>query len=323
MTIDSFLNTIRKQNLSILPTPVHRLNKLSEILGVNLWCKRDDLTGFAFGGNKTRKLDYLMAEAVELGAKAIIAIGSNQSNFCRMAAAAAKANGMEAHLILAGDEPEKETGNLLLDRLFGARVHRIPSYDLDLIAEKQIKIMAKLNCKGIFAYPMPLGGSTPLGTLGYVNAFAEILDFQTKNDISFSNIFVATGSAGTQAGLILGKALAKWEGQINGIAAGVNSDTLINQLKGLVKDAAYIYEIDCVDPEINLDENYIGEGYGIPSEAGKEAIELFAQNEGIVLDEVYTAKAAAGMIDLIRSGKIRKNSDVLFIHTGGSVQLFE
>jgi len=322
-TIKEKLEPFTKLHYSLLPTPIHRLDCLSDDYGVNVYCKRDDLTGFGFGGNKTRKLDFLLAEACDQGCDTLIAIGANQSNFCRMAAAYGVAEGMEVHLVLGGKEPSIPTGNLRLDHLLGVTCHHVDSTDWDTWAEEAEKLETKLTSQGKKIYRMPVGGSTPRGALGYVDAFAEIIEDQSRLNVEFDAIMHASSSAGTQAGLIAGRAMADWHGRIIGISVAKPQDELKKEVLDLAKATAA--EIDAkIDPAgIIVDDSYIGNGYAIRTPGCEEAVALFARKMGIFLDYVYTGKAAAGLIDTLRKGGFDKGANVLFIHTGGNIELFE
>jgi D-cysteine desulfhydrase family pyridoxal phosphate-dependent enzyme len=319
--IKELLNKFPRLHMSVLPTPIQKLEKLSGMFDANIYCMRDDLTGFAFGGNKTRKLDFLIADALSKGKDTIIGIGANQSNFCRLASAAAKVNGLETYLILAGEKPEKPTGNLLLDYIFDAKIDHI-SERADL-AEAGLKLEQKLLSEGKKVYNMPSGGSTPVGILGYLEAFNEILEYSNSTGIHFKSIFHGSGSGGTQAGLVLGQTLTGWHGKITGISVGRSKQELTQVVTNHVKKTAEMIG-KALDPfEVIADENYIGESYGKRTLGGEEAIQLFSKKEGILLDYVYTGKGAAGMIDYIRKGMVDKNENILFIHTGGNIELFE
>ena len=192
--IKQLLSRHKKLKMSVLPTPIYRLDKISELCKTEIYCKRDDLTGFAFGGNKTRKLDYLIPEALEQKADCIISVGANQSNFCRMATAAAVTNGMEAFLVLAGLKPELITGNLLVDHMYGAHIRHIDTEENEVMAQEAAKLEKELVAQGRKVYNVPIGGSTLTGLLGYVDAFQEILDFSEKTGIHFDTVILASGS---------------------------------------------------------------------------------------------------------------------------------
>jgi len=322
-TIQEKLKSFPRLHNSLRPTPVHRLDCLSDEYGVNVYCKRDDLTGFGFGGNKTRKLDFLLAEARDIGCNTLIAIGANQSNFCRMAAAYGVAGGMDVHLVLGGKEPDNPTGNLRLDHLLGVTCHHVDSSDWNRWAEEAEKLETQLTSQSQKVYRMPVGGSTPRGALGYVDAFAEILADQSRLGVEFDAIMHASSSAGTQAGLVVGRAIADWRGSVIGISVANQKAELEKDVLNLAQATAA--EMDThVDPaSIIVDDSYVGEGYAMRTPGCEEAVALFARRLGIFLDYVYTGKAAAGLIDTLRKGRFEKNANVLFIHTGGNIELFE
>ncbi len=319
----SILKRFPKLTISLLPTPLHKLEKVSEELSANVYCKRDDLTGFAFGGNKTRKLDFLIGDAIKRKADTLIAIGAKQSNFCRIAAATGIVNGFDVHLVLGGTKPEKPTGNLLLDHIFGAKIHYIDSDDWVVCEEKQRELMKNLTKQGRKVYCLPMGGSTPIGALGYVLAFYEIIDDSERTGISFDTIVLASSSGGTQAGLIAGKELTGWKGKIIGMAVAKDKEKLEEEIYNLACETGELVGTNIKKENVIIDDSYIGEKYGARTAQCEEAIKLFAQKEGILLDYVYTGKAAAGLIDYARRGLFDNNENVLFIHTGGNVELFE
>ncbi|MEN8187201.1 MAG: D-cysteine desulfhydrase family protein [Bacteroidota bacterium] len=308
---------------SIIPTHIHKLENISKKYGVNVYCMRDDLTGFAFGGNKTRKLDYLIADAKAKKADTLLAVGSNQSNFCRITAAYGAAVGLDVQLLLSGEKESEPTANLYLDHLFNATVKHIDVYENAEVEKESLELETELVKQGKKVYRMPLGGSTPLGTLGYLNAFDEILTYSEKNSINFDSVFHASGSGGTQAGLVLGKMVTGWQSDIIGISVGRSASELHSVVENLSVETAKMLSISPAETNFIVDDNYIGEKYGAFTDPGDKAIKEFATNEGILLDNVYTGKAAAGMLDYIEKGKVDKSANVLFIHTGGNIELFE
>lgn len=311
-----------RQAMSLLPTPVYRLEQVSAHAGANIYCKRDDLTGFAFGGNKTRKLDYLLADAVAQGANTLVAIGANQSNFCRMAAGAGAVNGLEVHLVLGGTKPKTPTGNLRVDHLLGAKVHHVDTADWDEWFRAADDLANELRGEGRKVYAMPVGGSTPIGTLGYAAAFAEIMADSARLGIDFDWIIHASSSAGTQAGLVVGQAMTGWRGKIVGMGVAGGKEYLEQHVHELASQTGELLSIDVPRELVIVDDAYMGETYGAHTKEAARAIELFAQSEGILLDCVYTGKAAAGMLDYAARGKFGDDK-VLFIHTGGNIELFE
>ena len=322
-TIQKKIKPFPRLHHSLLPTPVHRLDCLSDEYGTNVYCKRDDLTGFGFGGNKTRKLDFLLAEARELDCDTLIAIGANQSNFCRMAAAYGVAEGMEVQLVLGGEEPANPTGNLRLDHLLGVACHHVDSTDWDRWAEQAELLETELASQGRTVYRMPVGGSTPRGALGYVDAFAEIIADQSRLGVEFDAIIHASSSAGTEAGLVVGKAMADWRGSIIGISVAKPQAEQHKDVLDLARATAEELNAQVDPASIIVDDSYVGEGYAIRTPGCEEAVALFAQRLGIFLDYVYTGKAAAGLIDYLRTDRFDNNANVLFIHTGGNIELFE
>jgi D-cysteine desulfhydrase family pyridoxal phosphate-dependent enzyme len=321
--ITKLLQNIPHLNYSVLPTPVMKLENLSKKYHANIYCMRDDLTGFAFGGNKTRKLDYLIYDAIQKGADTLLAVGANQSNFCRITAGYGAVNGLEVQLLLSGKEEKRPVANLFLDHIFNARVTHTDAFENTDVENESLVLEKKLTDQGKKVYRMPLGGSTPLGTLGYLNAFNEILEFSKKSKIRFHRIFLASGSGGTQAGLVLGKMISKWKGEITGISVGRPATELYSVIDNLANETAGMLHFITEKTIFNVDDNYVGEKYGAFTSWGTKAIKEFALNEGILLDNVYTGKAAAGMFDYIRNEKISPSENILFIHTGGNIELFE
>jgi L-cysteate sulfo-lyase len=320
--VKAVLSRFPQTAISLLPTPLHRLENVSRMLKASVFCKRDDMTGFVFGGNKTRKLDFLIAEALEKGYDTLITMGALQSNFCRMAAGAAVTRGMEAHLILGGSKPDKFTGNLLVDQFLGANIHTIDTMDWDKWGEYASEIETRLTSQGKKVCFLPVGGSVPTGVLGYIAGFLEIMEDCQRLGIEFSRIFFADGSLGTHAGLLIGSALCGWSGEIVGISVAKGSKEARVEIADLCQQTFEKLELTVDLPPIIVDDGYIGESYGCPTEAGKEAIQIFCKADGVFLDEVYSGKAAAGLIDYCRSSRIPADENVLFLHTGGNIELF-
>jgi 1-aminocyclopropane-1-carboxylate deaminase/D-cysteine desulfhydrase-like pyridoxal-dependent ACC family enzyme len=282
---------------------------------------RDDQIGFGFGGNKIRKLEFLLHEARMLGADTLVTSGSNQSNWCCMTAAAGAVVGMEVHLVLGGPPPVRDTGNIRLARILGASMSHIDSGD-DHELERASEAKAReLSAAGRRPYRMIVGGSTGLGALGYAVAFGEIAAYARQTGVAFTRIIHATGSAGTQAGLIAGAILHGWQGEIVGIATSRNGADQRRKVRHVLSQVLDESLID--ERRIVVDDAFLGGGYRQKTPECMEAIEIFARREGIFLDEVYTGKAAAALIRYGRSGYLRSDDGVLFLHTGGAVQLFE
>lgn len=301
-----------------LPTPVEAMPRLASQLGVReLWIKRDDLTGLAFGGNKVRKLEFFFADALANGARTIITAGAVQSNHCRQTAAAAAKFGLNCLLVLTGEPPLRKSANLLLDELFGAEVVWC---NKDKRESKLQEVYQQAWTEGRRPYLIPYGGSNATGVLGYTLAVFELLDQGFHPDV----IVFPSSSGGSQSGLVLGSLLAKVNWDILGISVDAPEATLKEKILQLLQDAIHNYQFDIrIDPvKIHINDHYLGKGYGIPTEADIQAIRTFARTEGILLDPVYTGRAAAGMIDLIGRKVIPQEAKILFWHTGGNPALF-
>src|SRR6266567_4363447 len=313
------MKNISRLNFAHLPTPIEALPRLSETLGgPRLLIKRDDQTGLAFGGNKTRKLEFLVAEARDQGAKTLISGGALQSNHCRQTATAAARFGFECILVLTGKMPQQASANLLLDQLFGAQVVCVADRkDRDKILQQTFDDAAET---GIKPYLVPYGGSSPTGALGYAFAVKELME----QNIHADWIVFATSSGGTHAGLLLGQPVFGYKGKVLGISIDESEEWLRTHVSKLASSASEKLgkRIEFKPTEVLANADYCKAGYGVLTEAEREAIRLFAKHEGLLLDPVYTGRAAAGMIDLIRKGAFRKNETVLFLHTGGQPALF-
>ncbi|NTU74615.1 MAG: D-cysteine desulfhydrase family protein [Anaerolineaceae bacterium] len=309
---------IPRTKFACLPTPIEMLPRLSSFLGgPNIWVKRDDQTGLATGGNKTRKLEFVLAEAQANGARTLISVGAIQSNHCRQTAAMAAKFGFDCILVLSGDEPGVKTGNLLLDHLFGAEIVWTTR---DRREQTLKEVFDQAWADGRRPHLIPLGASDPTGTMGYRQAFFEA----QESGLEFDWMVFASSSGGTHAGLALGAAEKNWQGKVLGISIDAEEDELKQKVAGLVNAASDKYSLGVkIEPmNILVNADYLGAGYAILGEPEKEAIRLFARMEGLLLDPVYSGRAAAGMIDLIRKGYFRREDRVLFWHTGGQAALF-
>ncbi len=301
-----------------LPTPVEPLPRLSAALGgPALWVKRDDQTGLAFGGNKTRKLEYLLAEAQSHGGRTLVTTGARQSNHCRQTAAAAARFGFGCILVLAGSRPEGTTGNLLLDSLLGAELVWAEGEDRLVCLQRTFD---KACSDGRRPYLIPYGGSSPLGAAAYAEGMAEFL----SQGLDVDRIVFATSSGGTQAGLVAGARIHGFGGRVIGISVDEPADALRAKVASLAGETASLlgHSLKFEAGEIGVDDRYLGDGYGVMGEREREAIELFARTEGLLLDPVYTGRAAGGLIDMVRRGEIGRQERVLFWHTGGTPALF-
>jgi D-cysteine desulfhydrase family pyridoxal phosphate-dependent enzyme len=320
--------------LATLPTPLQEAVRLREALGgpsrcPRIFVKRDDLTGLAGGGNKARKLEYLVGDARRLGATTLITTGAVQSNHARMTAGAARLAGMDCELVLtAHDAQPADEGNLLLDRLFGARVHFVPSVDPMLAVgrdEEMVReVEAAVRARGGQPYVIPVGGSSAVGALGYVAGTVELCGQLDALDLRPSRLYFASGSRGTQAGLALGAHLCRASFHLHGIAVSAGEPEKIERARRVVGEAAARLEIaQAVDArDYTTDQNFIGDGYGIPTAACLEAAVLAARTEALLLDLTYTAKAMAALVRHARRGEIRADEVVVFLHTGGAPALF-
>lgn len=312
------LPAVPRIRFAALPTPVETLPRLSAKLGgPRILVKRDDLTGLAFGGNKTRKLEFVLAEARAHGARTLITVGAAQSNHCRQTAALAARMGLDCILVLSGEPEQPSTGNLLLDHLFGAEIVWTSPADRQRVLQQTFDRAWE---SGRRPYLIPLGASTALGALGFEVAFQELLDQSVQADW----IVIASSSGGTQAGLVLGAQRAGWPGQVLGISVDRPAAELQEIVASVATSAAERLEASFqIEPKsVLINADYLGQGYGIMGSAELEAIQLFASLEGLLLDPVYTARAAAGLIDLIRRGFYKPGQTVLFWHTGGTPALF-
>ncbi len=309
------------------PTPIEAMPRLSALLGgPELFIKRDDCTGLATGGNKTRKLEFLVGEALREGADMLVTQGAVQSNHVRQTAAAACKTGLKCHVLLERRVPGRDasyevTGNVLLDTLFGA-THEFRPAGLDMNAEAEA-VVEKLRAEGHKPYFIPGGGSNPIGALGYANCAQEIAEHCDASGQTFDWLVMATGSTGTQAGLVAGFHAIGYDLPVMGVSVRQPHDRQVNAVYGLTTRTLEKLGAPSIDQgEIRVDDGYVGEGYGIPAPSTYEAIHLAAQKEGILLDPVYSAKGMAGLIGMIRQGFFKTTDKVLFLHTGGATALF-
>ena len=312
--------------LAHLPTPLEPLPRLSEALGVDLWIKRDDCTGLAGGGNKTRKLEFLLGAAFEQDADTLVTQGAVQSNHVRQTAAAAAAHGLACEIILEERTGSKASdyvgnGNVLLDRLFGASIRTVPG-GTDMVAELETTADA-VRARGGKPYVIPGGGSNPIGALGYVDCAREIVVQADEMDLEVHRIVTATGSAGTHAGLVAGLAVMGADIPVLGIGVRAPKEKQeANVFKLAEETAALLGRPGRVTRErVVADCDYVGEGYGLIDQGVIDALTLAARTDGIVLDPVYSGKAMKGLIALARAGRFRGET-VVFLHTGGAQGLF-
>jgi len=318
------LEKFERIKLGHFPTPIEYLKNITKYLGgPNIFIKRDDCTGLATGGNKTRKLEFLIPEAIKNKAELVVTVGAVQSNHARQTAAACALVGLKCLIILEQrlkDPPESymKSGNVFLDKIFGAEIKVCPkNEDVSKYTEKLIK---DIKSKGTNIYFIPGGGSNPVGALGYVECLNEII--QENNKYNFSQIVHATGSAGTQAGLLAGRKYFNCNIPVIGICVRHKKDIQVDKVYTEAKKTCEKLRCDILNKsDVIVHDEYIGSGYGEPTEEMKEATKLLARKEAILLDPVYSGKAFAGLIGLIKNKKFTKDDNVLFIHTGGAVSL--
>lgn len=320
--------------LAQLPTPIHDAVRLREALGGPARCpriliKRDDLTALGLGGNKARKLEYLVADAHAKRATTLITTGAVQSNHARMTAAAACLAGMRCVLVLTAATGDPAlAGNLLLDRLYGATVRLVPAIDPMLAVGQDEAVVAEVVAEeesaGRAPYVIPVGGSSGIGVLGYVGGTAELVEQLSALNIAPARLYYASGSRGTQAGLTLGARLCAAPYEVYGIAVSAGEPEKIERAKRIANEAATRLDlVERLDREdLVTDQAFIGDGYGIPTPAGLEAIALLARTEAILLDPCYTSKGMAALIHHVRNGDVSPAETVVFLHTGGMPALF-
>lgn len=316
-------DSIPRLDLTQLPTACNKLDNVTKIVGgPDLYIKRDDVMELAHGGNKTRKLEYALAEALNNDAKAVVTQGGLQSNHVRQTCSGAAKVGLEAHVVLSNPVPElKEelmgSGNYLMDQLMGANIY----FAEDGRGPVVEKVLADLTAAGKNPYNIPAGASNGIGSLGYVNAARELIEQWDDMNIRPSHIFTASGSCGTQSGLLMGlRHFGNYETKVVGVSVSSPRQDLVDRNKrvlGMISEVSGINRDTVSDADIIVDDNYIGDGYGRPSAAGVAAIRMLAENEGILLDPIYTGKGMSGMLDLLTSQKLENARDVVFLHTGG------
>lgn len=322
------LSRFPRARLCHVPTPLEPMPRLTELLGgPTLWIKRDDCTGLATGGNKTRKLDFLMGEALEQGADCVVTQGAVQSNHVRQTAAAAARLGLDCMVLLERRVPDvapdyETTANVFLDHLFGAEIHFVEGEgDMNAATEA---LGLKLAGEGRMPYVIPGGGSNPVGALGYVECGLEMLGQANQMGLRIDHLVHATGSAGTQAGLVVGLVGSNSGIPVLGISVRQPRERQEQVVHALAeRTAGHLGVAGGIPREaVVADSDFVGPGYGRSTPGMVEAIRLLARTEGILLDPVYSGKGMAGLIALIRAGRFGRDENVVFLHTGGSVGLF-
>ncbi len=321
----SDLTHLPRVALGFFPTPLNELNRLSQKLnGPKIFIKRDDNTGLALGGNKTRKLEYIMADALAKGTDTVITAGAAQSNHCRQTAAAAASLGLECHLVLGGQAPKQAQGNLLLDQIYGCHIHWA---GVNRKGEDIPALVERLTADGKKPYVIPYGGSNEIGAVAFLAAYKEMEAQRRAMDVTFSHIVFASSSGATHAGLMLGNKIYANDCQIVGINIDKGERDAVafdEHIVALANSTANLINSDCqfTRDDLILNSAYVGDGYGVIGALENEAIAVMAQTEGILLDPVYTGRALGGLLDMIRTGQIKSTDSVLFWHTGGAPALF-
>ncbi|MBU5625333.1 D-cysteine desulfhydrase family protein [Oscillibacter sp. MSJ-2] len=313
------LQQLPRVPLGVYPTPFYKLETVSRREGVNLWIKRDDLCGVALGGNKVRKLEFLLADARARGCDVVFTAGGAQSNHAMLTAACAARLNMQAILVLKKRGVSGHVGNLVLDDLFGAQVHFVDTDSYDDVYAETARMASELEAQGHKCYEIPVGGSTPLGSLGYAQCVREMAEQSAAASVRLDHIVSATGSGGTTAGLLLGSAL-----YLNGtpvLGVGVDSDPFEEIVPRLARDAAALLDERPSIGPFSMRYHY-GAGYAVPNPEDTPAILDLARSEGILLDPVYTGKAYAGMLRLLHEGFFGGVENIVFVHTGGAAALF-
>lgn len=315
--------SIPRVDITHSPTPIESLARLTEELGHKVFIKRDDCTGLAGGGNKTRKLEYLIADAQLMGADTLVTVGGLQSNHARQTAAAAAKFGLKCELVLEDVEgtPKADyyqNGNILLNRILGANIHTLSLGDDS--ESYVIGLLDTLTQAGRKPYLIPMGGSNVIGSLGYVRCAKEILQQLADTNLHIDQIILATGSAGTQAGLLAGLIAENSDIPVFGISVSRSAEMQTPLVQDLLEHTLTYLDIDPgrATGKVHTYGDYVGEGYGIVTQSMETAVKRCAQLEGLLLDPVYTGKAMAGFIDLCTKGEIASSSQSLFLHTGGS-----
>ena len=325
-----------RATLATLPTPLEGAATMPGS-AARLWIKRDDLTGLGGGGNKARKLEFLCGDALDAGARSLVTVGAAQSNHCRMTAAAGARLGLEVHLVLSGDQPDAgstPTGNQLLSRMFGAQLHHTGAAEshwgeLEIAREA---LTDQLTDEGLAPYSIPIGGSTPVGALGYAAAFVELMEQANAQGIAPRAVVVTSSSGGTHAGLLAGRAALIARGDLDAavapdvVAIGVAKGVVLG-LPDVVELANLVLDLMRVDARVSADDvevdgAWMGDDYAVPTEAGDAAIEWGATANGLLLDRTYSGKGLSGMLGAAAAGRWNEGDDVVFVHTGGWPALF-
>lgn len=309
-----------------LPTPIEKMGKYSQILdGPEIYLKRDDLTGITLTGNKVRKLEFVVAEAMKQGADVLITCGGIQSNHARATAVIATQLGIKSYLVLRGQQTTAIEGNLFLDYLMGADIKFITAEDYqNRVDEIMEEVAEDLRQKGYKPYIIPEGASNELGAVGYIAATEEIIAQLKAANLEINTIICATGSGGTYAGLLMGKKIFEQNYEVVSINVCADEQYFINRIRGILEKAQHRFQLNLglTKEDIQIIDGYVGKGYALSRPEEIDLIKKVAQIEGIVLDPVYTGKAMFGLTDQIKKGRFKKGEKILFLHSGGIFGLF-
>lgn len=317
------LAKFRRVPLAHLPTPLEELALLTHLLGgPDILIKRDDCTGLAMGGNKARKLEFLIADALDRGFDTIVTGGAIQSNHCRQTIAAATKNGLKCILVLTPSWMQGQNGNLLLDKILGAEI--VLTNEGQPWEDKYAEIEPDILAQGKKPYVIPTGGSNALGSLGYVEMINELLSQCEQINRQVNYIVSASGSGGTQAGMVAGNKLNGSPLKVIGISVGRKKEDSVARISSVARDVGTLLNqpITLNEHDVEVLDAYKGGGYGVPTEEGLDEIERVARLEGIILDPIYTAKAMAALVDLVKNGRFSNSDTVVFLHTGGTPAIF-
>jgi len=326
----TFLPPYPRFPLATFPSPLERAERLEAALRAEggfavpgIYLKRDDVLSLGLGGNKIRNLEFLIGEALARGAANVVTVGRQQSNHCRLTAAACARAGLAAHLVFSGRRPAVLSGNLLLDDLLGAQLHFSDAEGSDWRARLAEDVGSELRAAGRRPYAIPVGGSDPRGALGHALAALELRDQFRAMDLELAAVVLATATGGTQAGLLAGLRTLRIGASVHGFAVAKGAPELSEDIAGIASAIRRdLHGPDLTRDDIIVDGSMLGGGYGVPTEAAASAIRLLARTEGVFADPVYTGKAVAGLLALIRSGRFEERETIAFIHTGGAPALF-
>ena len=313
-----------RERFAYLPTPLHRLKNLGNSIGLdNLWIKRDDLTGPSIGGNKIRKLEFVLGDAKANKADTLVTIGGVQSNHCRQTAVVCATVGLRCVLLLAGKEPETYTGNLLLDSMLGAEIKFYPDDDLTTMPSRMEEVIETLKDFGLNPYAIPAGASIPIGSIAYAVAMEEIKTQSEALEFTPEKIIVANGTGGTMAGMIVGAQMLDMDVDIIGVSVLYDAETSKNKIHAIINRMIdEIPEVEDFQPKITIDDRFLESGYGVMTESIRTSIDIFAKMDGIFIDPVYTGKAGLALMRMALNGDISSETPTIFWHTGGYPALF-